>query len=174
MEEGDEPRRKVVRKRKIAAAVQMGSKSTMTMQGSSASLVAMPSSLRPTDTILSADTDVGICDTLRAILDHQVIGIKRIKNLNNEAVNTIYARLSERACRPEDISSQVTEELNTIVAYRSEFFNASSSRMDGFGWSDLHIQDHMKRFIESKIERMMRCLRSSGESDSVTKKQHVL
>jgi hypothetical protein len=156
----DEPR---VRKRKIAAALLMDTR-VSSSHGGCAAEVAMPSSwaARGLDGDQPRRVDVAVSKTLQAIVDHQLLGMRRAKKIDDAGSRAAYDRLVAHKCTPEHVEAQAAEELCRTINYRSDTPYHASARLNGLGWSVLHIEEHMKRFLESKVGRMMSILRSEA------------
>ena len=116
-------------------------------------------------------TDIDIKSTLQAIVDHQISGLRRAKKIEDGDERAIIDRLRTNNCSPEKITSQVCAELLASINFRHDAPNASSKRMGGHGWSASHINDHMKRYLESKMAMMMSCIRSD---DAITQSSENL
>lgn len=157
--ERDEPR---VRKRKIAAALLLDSRVTSS-HGGSAAEVAMPSGWAARrDSDQPRRVDVAIGKTLQAIVDHQLQGLRRAKKIDDAGSRAAYDRLVAHKCTPEQVEAQAAEELCRAINHRSDTPNDAITRLGGLGWSVLHIEEHMKRFVEGKVGRMMSILRSEA------------
>jgi len=171
MQEDEEP---VVRKRKLAAVLQMvsgkarggGGGSGGGSSGCSPSDAAMPhgwgAGSRGAKDGDARRVDVDLAKTLQAIVDHQLAGLRRSRKVDAAGALAAYDRLRAQSCRPEDIAADVARELARAIAFRADTPNACSTRLGGFGWSVPHIEEHMKRFLEGRIAHLMAALRSSS------------
>lgn len=155
----DEPR---VRKRKIAAALQLDSRVTSSVGG--AADVAMPSgwAARGRGGDQPRRVDVAIGRTLQAIVDHQLQGMRRAKKIDDAGSRAAFDRLVAHKCTPEHVEALAAEELCRAINHKFDTPMDGSLRLSGLGWSVLHIEEHMKRFLEAKVARMMSLLRSEA------------
>ena len=66
---------------------------------------------------------------------------------------------------PDQIETDLCKELKTICTMRHDEIMPSSSRLGGFGWSQNHMKEHMRRLLKSKlvaIASILRCIKSQS------------
>lgn len=150
-----------LRKRKLAAALQLVA-SGAPRESREAADVAMPTAWTASDAASSRRVDVDITKTLQSIVDYQLLGLRRAHKLDDSGSRAAVDRLRVHKCSPEDIAAQVAAELARALGQRSDAPHPASTRLGGYGWSHQHIEEHMKRFLEGRVSRMMSGLRSEA------------
>lgn len=149
-----------LRKRKLAAALQLVGTGAP-RECREAADVAMPMAWTASDAA-SRRVDVDITKTLQSIVDYQLLGLRRAHKLDDAGARAAVDRLRAHKCSPEDIAEQVAAELARALGQRSDAPHAASTRLGGYGWSHQHIEEHMKRYLEGRVSRMMSGLRSEA------------
>lgn len=105
--------------------------------------------------------DGNIRGKLSEILDEQIkrlvaFGIKSEKDVDN-AMN----ELGKNRLLPDQVETDLCKELKLICLKKYEDVKPLSTRLDGFGWSVAHIQDHMDRMLKTKLQEIFIILKST-------------
>lgn len=83
-----------------------------------------------------------------------------------EAATRAFERLTEARLGPDDINGSCAKELKAIVQKRYEE-PIASSRLQGYGWSTRHVQDHMRLFFKDKMQKAGQVLQASVASQAL-------
>ena len=102
---------------------------------------------------------------IEAILGEHVSRLLASGHLLKSEIDDLTAALRESKLLPDQIEADLAEELKSLCNLRYEIANAESRRLDGFGWSVNHMQQHMERFMKSKLEQMGTVLRTKKKID---------
>lgn len=71
-------------------------------------------------------------------------------NLDRARVDEAFAELERRGLDAEAVTVACARELRMILVKRYEQ-PIKSTRLNGHGWTVMHVQDHMRRFLKSKL-----------------------
>jgi DNA-binding NarL/FixJ family response regulator len=86
-------------------------------------------------------------------------------------VDTAFKKLEEMGLDIVSIDRDCCTELQTILNKRYDD-PIGSNRLNGLGWTSAHVNDHMKRFLQSKMQSAGQFLRQflvpTSEDDAVS------
>lgn len=108
------------------------------------------------------------CDVrgkLNAILTEQVSRLLISGSSTPQGVQSAMDQLRSERLLPDQIETDLCKELKTICTMRHDEIMPSSSRLGGFGWSQNHMKEHMRRLLKSKlvaIASILRCIKSQS------------
>jgi hypothetical protein len=106
------------------------------------------------------------CDVrgkLDAILSEQVSRLLISGSSTKEGIEKAMQKLREERLLPEQIESDLCREIKIICSMRHDEAMPNSSRLDGFGWSQNHMKEHMKRMLKGKLEATASILRTTKQ-----------
>jgi hypothetical protein len=89
-------------------------------------------------------------EKIQAIYDQQSQRLK-VTLQDGPFVETLFQQLYSKGHSPLEISKRCCAELKLVLAKRYEE-PIGSNRLDGYGWTRAHIEDHMKRFLAAQLE----------------------
>ena len=104
------------------------------------------------------------CDVrgkLELILSEQVSRLIISGSSTNEGIELAMRTLKDHRLLPEQIESDLCKEIKIICTIRHDEAMPNSSRLDGFGWSQNHLKEHMKRMLKGKLEATASILRTT-------------
>ena len=108
----------------------------------------------------SSDIDIDIKGMLENILSEQINRLLMSGSLNEKEAATIMENLQKEKLMPEQIEMDLAKELKKISCYRYDDCVSSSNRLGGFGWSLMHMQEHMSRYLKLKLQQSSTVLRT--------------
>jgi hypothetical protein len=109
------------------------------------------------------------CDVrgkLEAILSEQVSRLLISGSSTKEGIEMAMKKLRNERLLPEQIESDICKEIKIICTMRHDEAMPNSSRLDGFGWSQNHLKEHMKRMLKSKLEATASILRTTKSTNT--------
>lgn len=68
-----------------------------------------------------------------------------------EEIEQAFAALSEYGLDPDSVDRSLTTELHNVLAMRYET-HTKTDRLNGFGWSSMHVRDHMLRELQRHLK----------------------
>ena len=107
-----------------------------------------------------SESNADIRGLLENILGEQITRLLASDHLKRKDVQTVTNALRESKLLPDQIEADLAQELQTICGLKYESANTSSNRLDGFGWSLYHLQEHMRKVMESKLSSVGIVLRT--------------
>jgi len=99
---------------------------------------------------------------LETLFDQQKTRLHVASN-DKERVDIAFADLEASEYSITKIDTRCAAELKVILSKRYEH-TINSSRLNGFGWTRGHIEDHMKRFLNQQLQEAGTVLKVSLES----------
>lgn len=105
------------------------------------------------------------CDVkgkLEAILSEQLSRLLACGSITSSTALKITDALRENELLPDQIEHTLCKELKNICSQRYDTAMPSSSRLNGFGWSESHLKEHMKRLLKSKLAEIATVLREKS------------
>ena len=102
------------------------------------------------------------CDVkgkLEAILSEQISRLLSCGSISSATAIKITDTLRENNLLPEQIEIILCKELKNICSQKYDVAMPSSSRLNGFGWSESHLKEHMKRLLKTKLAEIATVLR---------------
>ena len=111
--------------------------------------------------------DCNIRSKLNEILDEQIKRLVAFGIKTEEDVKFAKKELRKHRLLPDQLETDLCKELKLICLKKYEDSKPLSTRLDGFGWSVAHIQDHMERMLKTKLQEIFIILKSteSGNDD---------
>ena len=97
---------------------------------------------------------------LEAILAEQIARLLSCGLITSPVVIEITDTLRAQHLLPEQIESTLCAELKLICSQRYETAMPESTRFNGFGWSESHLKEHMRRLLKSKLSETATVLRT--------------
>jgi len=85
--------------------------------------------------------------------------------IGTERVAKAFEALESTKLDSESIDGACCAELKHILQKRYESPVANSTRLGGLGWSMAHVQDHMRRFLQTKVRAAGDILRSHVDAN---------
>jgi len=104
---------------------------------------------------------------LESLLGEQVSRLLSSKHISRGEIDDLTRALRESRLLPDQIEADLAEELRSICNLRYEVANVSSNRLNGFGWSLAHMQEHMERILKSRLELLGTVLRTKKKLDVI-------
>jgi uncharacterized protein (DUF1810 family) len=89
-------------------------------------------------------------EKIQAIYEQQSQRLKMTMN-DGAFVDHLFEKLYSHGHSPTEISKRCCNELKLVLIKRYEE-PIGSNRLDGYGWTRAHIEDHMKRYLASQLE----------------------
>jgi biopolymer transport protein ExbB/TolQ len=114
---------------------------------------------------LTMESTVDVRGLLENILGEQISRLLASKHIDKSEIDDLTRALKDSQLLPEQIEEDLAKELSSICNLRYESANAASHRLQGFGWSLQHMQEHMERVLKSKLEHLGTVLRTKKKID---------
>jgi len=108
--------------------------------------------------------DFDVRGTLETILAEQISRLLLSGNANLQEVEDIQASLKKHKLMPDQIECDLTKELATACNFKYDDIVQTSNRLDGYGWSVQHLQEHMERMLKQKLQQISTILRTNGKT----------
>ena len=106
------------------------------------------------------------CDVrgkLEAILAEQMSRLLASGSKSAKNIEEAMEQLRKDDLMPEQVEKAICRELKVVCCQRYDEALRTSTRLNGFGWSEGHIKDHMRRFLKEKIDATTAVLRYCGK-----------
>jgi len=106
------------------------------------------------------------CDVrgkLEAILAEQVSRLLASGSKSAKDIECAMSTLREENLMPDQIERSLCTELKLVCSQKYDEALRTSTRLNGLGWSEGHIKDHMRRFLKEKIDATTAVLRHSSK-----------
>jgi hypothetical protein len=85
---------------------------------------------------------------------------------NRELVEKLFDDLQSKEYGPVDIDERCCNELKTVLLNRYDDV-IQTTRLQGYGWTRAHIEDHMKRYLNAQLREAVSILKTGlKESDA--------
>jgi hypothetical protein len=111
------------------------------------------------------ESTVDVRGLLENILGEQISRLLASKHVDKSEIDDLTRALKESQLLPDQIEEDLAKELSSICNLRYEMANSASHRLQGFGWSVKHMQEHMERVLKSKLEHLGTVLRTKRKID---------
>jgi hypothetical protein len=118
-------------------------------------------------TLITMENTADVRGLLESLLGEQVSRLLASKHINRSEIDDLTRALRDSRLLPDQIEADLAEELRSICNLTYEVANASSNRLNGFGWSLAHMQEHMERILKSRLELLGTVLRTKKKLDVV-------
>ena len=108
--------------------------------------------------------DFDVRGTLETILAEQISRLLMSGNANLQEVEDIQIALKKHRLMPEQIECDLAKELSDACSFKYDDIVQTSNRLDGYGWSVQHLQEHMERMLKQKLQQLSTILRTNGKT----------
>ena len=97
---------------------------------------------------------------LEAILSEQISRLLSSGSIGCDDTRGIMETLKMQRLLPDQLEQDLCTEIQSICAQKFDEAIPTSSRLNGFGWSEGHLKKHMRRLLESKLSETATVLRT--------------
>jgi hypothetical protein len=101
-----------------------------------------------------------IVQKIELILAEQVTRLLASDMMTSKSASESMLKLSESRLLPKQIEEDLCKELRNISLLRYTDALQGSTRKNGFGWSENHMKEHMRRLLKTKLSAIEFILRS--------------
>ena len=101
-----------------------------------------------------------ILQKLELMLSEQIIRLLASDMITTQKALVSMKKLSESRLLPKQIEEDLCKELRNISLLRYPDSLMGSTRKNGFGWSENHMKEHMRRMLKTKLSAVEFILRT--------------